>query len=79
MFGVAPNSYGGAMETMKSLTPQLTLVASATESAGFAEKCAGFTLRAVKACWKAYVQAAQYNAYWIGWPGAPQRWVSACT
>ena len=71
MFGAPFNTYAAGMETMKSLTPQLTLVAPATESAGFAEKCAGFTLRALKVCWNAYVQAAQYNAYWIGWPGAP--------
>ena len=74
MFEQAPNSYGVGMETMKSLTPQLTLVAPSTqEPASLAARCAGVTVRALTACAHAYVGAAQYNMYWIGWPGAFQK------
>jgi hypothetical protein len=71
MLGAPRNSYAADMETMKSFTPQLNLVAPSPQSASLGKRCAGFTLNALKVCWAAYVQAAQYNAYWIGWQGAP--------
>jgi hypothetical protein len=59
------------METMKSLTPQTTLVAPPTpQSPSFARKCAGLGVKALKEVAHGYVEAAQYNAFWIGCPGA---------
>jgi hypothetical protein len=59
------------METMKSLPPPMTLVAPPTpQSHSFARKCAGVAVKALKDVANGYVEAAQYNAFWIGCPGA---------
>lgn len=56
---------------MKSLTPQLTLVAPTTpQSAGLAQTCASLTLKGLKAFGRAYMESAQYSIFWIGFPGA---------
>jgi hypothetical protein len=71
MFGYGADSYAAGMETMKSLTSPLTPIAPSTpQSASYAKKCAGLTLKALKAVARSYMQGARYNAYWIGCPGA---------
>jgi hypothetical protein len=68
------------METIARNTPQLTQATQATPAsaapAGFPRKCATFTLKALKAVGKAYVEGARSNPYWIGayWlPSVPRQ------
>jgi len=69
MFAVIPNSYGVGMETMKSLTPRMTLMAPPTaQSASGARKCANLAVKGAKAVAHGYIEAAQYNPFWIGCP-----------
>jgi hypothetical protein len=57
------------METMKSLPPQMTLAAPATtQSTGVSRKCVNLGVKALKEVAHGYVEAAQYNAFWIGCP-----------
>ena len=77
MLGEALNSYAAGMETTARDTPQLTQATlSSTVPASFAGKCASFTLKALRAAGRAYLEGARSNPYWIGayWvPGVPPR------
>lgn len=68
------NSYAAGMESIARNTPQLTQATPASVApAGLARKCATFTLKALRAAGRAYLEGARCNPYWIGayWlPGA---------
>jgi hypothetical protein len=77
MFAIALDSYAAGMETMKSLTPQLTLVEPSTpQAAGLAKRGMSLALKALKAVGHHYMEAARHNPYWIGSPAvfSKQTW-----